>query len=66
MTQCKLCLREAILRKSHVLPELVYRPVYDPDSRCLRVDMQQAGVASLKAAGTNRCFVTIVKLSSSV
>ena len=38
MGQCKLCLRDAILRNSHVFPELVYRPVYDPDSRCLRLD----------------------------
>ena len=38
MKRCKLCLNETALRKSHVLPELVFRPVYDDDSRCLQLD----------------------------
>ena len=26
--QCKVCLRDAVLRRSHVVPEFVYKPVF--------------------------------------
>lgn len=29
--QCKLCLRNTVLRRSHVVPEFVYRPVFGVD-----------------------------------
>jgi len=29
--QCKLCQKEATLRRSHIVPEFVYKPVYDAD-----------------------------------
>jgi hypothetical protein len=38
MEQCRLCLRIRALRKSHVLPEFLYRPVYEADSRCWHLD----------------------------
>lgn len=38
MGQCRLCLQVKTLKKSHVIPELVYRPVYDADSRCWHLD----------------------------
>lgn len=38
METCRLCRKARKLRKSHVIPELVYRPLYDTDSRALYLD----------------------------
>ena len=38
MQQCKLCLRDATLRKSHIVPEFVYNPVYDSSHRAITLE----------------------------
>ena len=35
---CRLCLKTRELRKSHVIPELAYRPLYDEHSRAEHLD----------------------------
>lgn len=38
MDACRLCRQVKPLRRSHVIPELAYRPLYDADSRALHLD----------------------------
>lgn len=35
---CKLCMRERPLRNSHIIPEFLYRPLYDEKSRAQELD----------------------------
>lgn len=37
-THCRLCRARQPLRRSHVLPEFLYRPVYEADNRCWLLD----------------------------
>ena len=41
MTQvCKLCSQSATLQNSHIIPEFVYKPLYDQKNRASRLDLQ--------------------------
>lgn len=40
---CALCLEERLLRKSHVIPEFMYRPGYDEKGRMIQVDATTGG-----------------------
>ena len=41
MQQCKLCHSDAILRKSHIVPEFIYNPVYDSNHRASTLEPQK-------------------------
>lgn len=40
MEACRLCLKSEPLVRSHILPELLYRPLYDSDGRAVALDGQ--------------------------
>ncbi len=41
---CRLCGRSGTLRDSHVIPECVYRPVYDTKHRAAALDLRRASI----------------------
>jgi len=48
---CRLCLEPRSLKKSHVIPELMYRPIYEPDDHRFRQGDLQTGKDRIEQKG---------------
>lgn len=65
LMHCALCLKEKVLRNSHIYPEWIYKPLYDAKRRLEILSVVPEGKTNLSKRGcANISFVTTASKNS--